>query len=174
MSNWRFCQLWQRWKTTGQEFFLCRTQTHKLCKRMNFYFSTWLEPGYAGSYLPCPGPPSSLYSTSLPRPWACWEKTAGVTGTLNPIQRRPEGKEEQDLHRVFIFTVCGDLQPYSSAFNVTLTFTKQPGILRGNLDKHSTVPWNKQQFVTLSQILSFFFKYLIRGQLRGWKSPVWI
>lgn len=58
---------------------------------------------------------------SVLRPWACWEKRAGVTGTRNPIQRRIKGAEEQDLHRVFIFTLCGDLQSYCSAFNVTLT-----------------------------------------------------
>lgn len=38
------------------------------------------------------------------------KRWAGVTETLNPIQRkRPEGKEEQDLHHAFIFTVCRDL-----------------------------------------------------------------
>ena len=52
----------------------------------------------------CPRPPlwPLISASAHPRPRAAgWERWAGVTGTLSPIQRRrPQGKEERKIYTV--------------------------------------------------------------------------
>lgn len=94
-------------KSTGHESFLSTWQRPRTWLKTTKYRARGITMTSRDMQGHCPFPSSPsppLFSSHLSLgsniSWAAgWERWAGVTGTLNPIQRgRPQGKEEQKIY----------------------------------------------------------------------------
>lgn len=119
--------------------------------------------GYAGSPLPSLDAPSSPYPTSLARRSRCdWN-------TEPHSEEKVKGRRGADSRRVFIFTVCGDLQPHCSASNVTVTCLQSSlAFLEGT--------WESSLKLTAigdgeSNSEGFYFIFPVKSKWQVWNLP---
>lgn len=94
-----------------------------------------------------------------------WPDGAGVTGTLNPIQRRRSKVKEEQIHAASPSLLYVEIYRLADGHMFTVTCLQSSSIFRGN-------PGNKQRLVMASQIRGgVYFILTVKSKRQVWNLP---